>query len=106
MFQISSHKANIIQHKCKKCQAVILESGNLRDERIKEVRALGVWKKGEIFCNQIKHPFMQDRIIAILYHCICKNCGEKNCFNIATGGKFGVKMEYDHLKTEQGKLIV
>ena len=106
LHNIKTFTPKILQHKCKRCKSVILESGNIRDPHIKEVRANGIWRKGEIWVNQIKHPLFHDRIIALLYHCICKVCGEQNCFNIATGGKFGVKLEYDHLKTEQGRMIV
>ena len=102
----ATFKPVVHQHKCCKCGKLIMESGRIKDPNTTEVKFWGVWKKGEVWVNYVMDPIEKSKVIAFLYWMFCKNCGSKNSFNVATGGKLRPKLQYDHLKQEQATLYI
>ena len=99
-------KGIIRQHKCKRCGAVLAESGCFRFPGQKEVRMVGAWRKETTYARVLKHPMDPSRIIAIDLHCRCNRCGISNVVMIAAAfdDKKKIRLQYNRLQEAQGVL--
>jgi len=103
---IKTFDTNIIQHKCKLCQDVLMESGYLRFPGVKEIKMVGTWKKENYFVKMLRHPLDPSKIICLDVHCKCDKCGTDQVFIVATtlDDKRKINIQYNKIGSSQGKL--